>query len=434
MAKWIGYSEGETSICARKIMKFKQLNPNVKLSFIFEALQSFGRGIWMGNIFSLYVVIFVESSEGIFGFTPNELLGITAGVSGIAMTAIVFPAGIMADKFPRQIMLRTAAVVGIIAMLTLALAESIFMILLAMMLWGAFQGITRPAFEAILADSLMSGSRSGIYAKLHLTRQFFMATGPFLNVILFFILGDKWDISILKSVMLVGIIISMASTLVLFLFRDSHSMGEESESLFDGIAEKSDSKEHSKLTKRIPLLLVTSNVIIGMGAGMTIKFFPVFFRSIYGMQPISVQLIMGLTFIFTGIFGILAQQLSLRKGRAKMIFVVQFAATLCLISIGFYPAVILLIPLFVLRGSLMNAAQPLSRSILMDVVPKRNRGKWNSVETVAWGLFWNASAVVGGFLIGDNNFQRCFFITAVIYLIGSIPILMLIPLVKQEAE
>ncbi|MCF7793214.1 MAG: MFS transporter [Candidatus Cloacimonetes bacterium] len=413
-------------------MKFKQLNTNVKLSFIFEALQSFGRGIWMGNIFSLYVVIFVENSQGVFGYTPNELLGITAGASGIAMTAIVFPSGFLADKFPRQLMLKTAALVGIIAMLTLALAESIFMILVAMLLWGAFQGITRPAFEAILADSLKSGSRSGIYAKIHLTRQFFMASGPFLNVILFFILGDKWDISILKSVMLVGIIISMASTFVLFLFKDSHSMGEESESLFNNNLENSNSKQNSKLTKKIPILLVTSNVIIGMGAGMTIKFFPVFFRSIYGMKPISVQLIMGFTFIFTGIFGMLAQKFSLKKGRGEMIFVVQFLATLCLIGIGFYPAVVLLIPLFILRGSLMNAAQPLSRSILMDVVPKRHRGKWNSVETIAWGLFWNASAVIGGFLIGDNNFQRCFFITAGIYLIGTIPILMLIPLVHKE--
>jgi len=200
-------------------MKFNNFNKNVKLSFIFEALQSFGRGIWMGNIFSLYVVLFVESSKGVFGFTANELLGITAGVSGIAMTAIVFPAGFMADKYPRQVMLRISAIVGIIAMITLALANSIFMILIAMLLWGAFQGLARPAFESILADSLPSGNRSGIYAKQHLVRQIAMASGPILNVFLFLFLGDVWDISILKSVMLIGIIISLSSTFTLFFFQ-----------------------------------------------------------------------------------------------------------------------------------------------------------------------------------------------------------------------
>lgn len=414
--------------------KYKNWNSNVKLAFFFEAFQSFGRGIWMGNIFSLYVVLFVENSSGILGFSANEILGITAGASGIAMTAIVLPAGFLADKHLRQVMLRVSAFVGITAMLCLALADSILMILAAMLLWGAFQGLTRPAFESILADSLPSGNRSGIYAKLHLIQQFFMASGPFLNVILFLILGDKWDIYILKSVMLVGLVISLISTFFLFFFRDDRSMGAESESLFHSvIKDESEAAQNlSKITRRIPILLVTSNVIIGMGAGMTIKFFPVFFRSIYGLQPISVQLLMGITAVFTGIFGLFAQKFSVKKGRGEMIFAVQISATLCLIVIGFYPALFLLIPLFILRGSLMNAAQPLSRSILMDVIPKKNRGKWNSVTTIAWGLFWNASAVVGGFLIGDNNFQRCFFITAAIYLIGSIPILMLIPLVQKE--
>jgi len=416
-------------------MKFNNFNKNVKLSFIFEALQSFGRGIWMGNIFSLYVVLFVESSKGVFGFTANELLGITAGVSGIAMTAIVFPAGFMADKYPRQVMLRISAIVGIIAMITLALANSIFMILIAMLLWGAFQGLARPAFESILADSLPSGNRSGIYAKQHLVRQIAMASGPILNVFLFLFLGDVWDISILKSVMLIGIIISLSSTFTLFFFRDDRSMGHESESLFHKQSEENtDNQQLTKKAKKIPILLVISDIIVGMGAGMSIKFFPVFFRSIYQMKPISVQIIMGLTAVFTGLLGILIQRFSIKKGRAEMMFAVKLMATMCLVVIGFYPALILLVPLFIMRGSLMNAAHPLSRSILMDVIPKRNRGKWNSVETIAWGLFWNASAVVGGFLIGDNNFQRCFFITAGIYLIGTIPILMLIPLVHKEIE
>lgn len=231
-------------------MKFKTLNTNVKLAFFFEALQSFGRGIWMGNIFSLYVVIFVENTGGMFGFTGNEILGITAGASGIAMTAIVLPAGFLADKHLRQLMLRISAFVGILAMLCLALANSIFMILIAMLLWGAFQGLTRPAFESILADSLPSGNRSGVYAKLHLVQQFFMASGPFLNVILFLLLGDKWDISILKSVMLVGIIISLFSTFILFFFRDDRSMGEESESLFHSVIQ--DETEAAKTRPKQP--------------------------------------------------------------------------------------------------------------------------------------------------------------------------------------
>lgn len=81
----------------------------------------------------------------------------------------------------------------------------------------------------------------------------------------------------------------------------------------------------------------------------------------------------------------------------------------------------------------MNSSQPLSRSILMDVVPKRSRGKINSVEALAWGLFWNVSAVLGGILVGPTlNFRLCFIVTTGLYVIGTLPVLLLIPLVARE--
>jgi MFS family permease len=184
---------------------------------------------------------------------------------------------------------------------------------------------------------------------------------------------------------------------------------------------------------------MTSNLLIGFGAGMTIKFFPVFFMTIYTLTPILVQMIMAGTSILTGVTSIIAQRLSQRSGRAggraAMIFTVQGLATMCLFIIALYPPVFILIPIFLARGSLMNASQPLSRSILMDVVPKKHRGIVNSVQALAWGLFWNVSAALGGFLIGsDNNFQLCFLITASIYVIGTLPILILVPLVSREKK
>lgn len=408
------------------------LKDNIKLAFLYTGIQSFGRGIWMGNILSLYIVVFSENADGILGLSSNELLGITSGITGIAMTALVFPSGYLADKFGRDKLLHIASAVGVSAMLILGFSQSIFSIFIAMFLWGAFQGLSRPAFESIIADSLPSGNRSAKYAGLHLVQHIGMAVGPFVNVVLFIYLGDKWDLGILKSVMYVGIVFSLISAVLLLFFKDIHSLGVESESIIIRHSE-SYNKRFNRRRKNIPLILVSSNLIIGLGAGMSVRFFPVFFRSIYDMKPISVQLLMGATFFITGAFGLIAQKFSVRKGRAEIMLIVQLLATGCLFAISYYPSIFILIPLFILRGSLMNSAQPLSRSILMDVVPKKSRGKWNSVETIAWGLFWNASAVLGGFLIGDNNFRLCFIVTGVIYVVGTIPVLILIPIVNRES-
>jgi len=412
----------------RKRLK-KIVNNNVHLAFVFTALQGFGRGIWMGNILSLFIVLTAERSEPVFGLAPNELLGITSGITGIAMTVLVFPSGFLADRYRRDSMLKAASVIGITAMLLLFYSGSIFTIFIAMFFWGAFQGLSRPAYEAIFADSVASGKRSGIYAKIHLTDQIAMATGPFLNVILFLILGDEWDIPILRKIMYFGIFFSLASAVSLLFFKDDRTLGDESESILE-ISENGE--DHASKARKISFLLVGSNLIIGMGAGMTVKFFPVFFKSVYGLKPVSVQVIMGITLITTGLFGLLAQKFSESRGRVEIMLAVKVLATIFLFIIAFYPPLIILLPLFVLRGSLMNSAQPLSRSILMDTVSKKHRGKWNSAETISWGLFWNASAVLGGFLIGDDNFRLCFLVTGMVYVIGTIPVIMLIPLVNKE--
>ncbi|MHA1330214.1 MAG: MFS transporter, partial [Candidatus Hodarchaeales archaeon] len=188
------------------ITTFNSLNFNVKLVFVFSLLQSLGRGIWMGNVLSNWIYLIAGES--------NILLGLTSAITGLAMTMTVMPAGILSDKLKRQTILRGASFFGFLGLSFAILAESLEMIFLALLFWGLFQGINRPSVESIFADSVESGNRSNVYAWVHLTRQFGMATGPFINIGLFFILGDVWELPILKAVMIVGILISMTSLIV----------------------------------------------------------------------------------------------------------------------------------------------------------------------------------------------------------------------------
>lgn len=389
----------------------------------------------MGNVLSNWIYLIAGES--------NELLGLTSAITGLAMTITVLPSGFFADKTQKRYILRLASVVGFMGLIVALLAQSLEMIFLALLFWGLFQGLNRPSVESLFADSVESGARSEVYAWVHLVRQFGMAVGPLVNIALFLILGDIWDLDVLKGVMTVGILISMISLIILALYDDRKSLGEESDRIVDQDLDNSqnNNNKNSKYSKSLVIIVVlmTSNLIIGFGAGMTIKFFPVFFMTIYALTPILVQIIMAGTSILTGVASIIAQRLSLRSGRAggraAMIFVVQGIATLCLFIIAAYPPVFILIPIFLARGSLMNASQPLSRSILMDVVPKKHRGGVNALQALAWGLFWNVSAALGGYLIGPtNNFQLCFLITGSIYVIGTLPILILIPLVSREKK
>jgi len=412
----------------------KNMNYNVKLVFLFSFFTSFGRGIWMGNVLTAYIYFFTNKS--------NIVVGQTSLAMGLTMTVFVFPSGYFADKIRRDILLKIASVVGVVGLVVIQFGNTITTIFVALALWGLFQALTRPSLESIFADSVESGKRTKVYSLVHLVRQLAMAIGPFANIFFFLWFGNEWTLKNMKNVMLIGILITFVSVIIMLFFNDKKSLGSSSESIEEDMVVADESKQNvlssrlsvSRATKLIPYLLVGSNIIIGVGAGMTIKYFPQFFIEQYHLEPIWVQIIMGLTAVFTGLLALLAQKFSVKRGRPLIIFSVQLIATLCLFGIAFYPNIWLLVPLFIARGALMNAGQPLSRLILMDVVPKNKRGKWNSLETFAWGFFWNFSALIGGYIVGDIDprFWLVFLVTACVYLVGIIPLLFLIPLVGKE--
>ena len=111
-------------------------------------------------------------------------------------------------------------------------------------------------------------------------------------------------------------------------------------------------------------------------------------------------------------------------------FSVQFIAIICLLIIALIPPLVIVIPIFILRGGFMNASQPIQRSILMDYVPKKNRGLWNSFEVLSFGFLWSISAGLGGILLDSFNYPVLFITTACLYIIGTVPLLFLRKYVK----
>lgn len=411
-------------------------NRNVRVFFLFNFAQSLGRGIWMGNILSLYIVLLAEGTVGgILGLTPNELLGVTSAITGVAMLLAVLPAGFLADLWSPRGTIAIGSVAGSVGLGFLAFGTGLPSIAIGLFFWGVFIGFTRPAAEAMLANSTRSGDRSLIYSRAHLLEQIGSGSGPFLNVVLFLVLGDVWDLEILRSVMNVGLAVSLAAVISVLWMDEDHTLGEESEAIGHGDAAPAPGTRlgrRDRMRRLIPIAFLTSGFIIGSGAGMTVKFFPVFFRSIYGFQPIAVQLVMGASMLATALATWGAQKLSRRQGRGEMIVLLQAIAIACLFGMASYPPATLVILLFVTRGALMNATTPLSRTIVMDYVPRKWRGIVSSLQSVAWGLFWNASALIGGFLVGDNNFRRVFLVTAGVYVAGTALIIPFVRVVHRE--
>jgi MFS family permease len=273
--------------------------------------------MWAGNVLSIFIKVLTDS---------NIILGLVSTVGGLATTLVLVPSGIFADRWRRDAMIKIGALTGLVGMVFIIAADMIDFIVLGMIFWGFFQGLTRPSVNSLLADSTHSGDRSEIYSYVFFIRQLGMSLGPFLNVALFVILGDVWEIPILKTVILTGVLFSVTSVIFSLFMNDELTLGEESEALNQQIKDNrgNDRSNGSFLgTYYIPTLLMTSSLLIGIGAGMTVRFFPVFFKEQYTMLPILVNAVMGTTTVATAILSVITQRIALRIGRIETMFLSQ---------------------------------------------------------------------------------------------------------------
>jgi hypothetical protein len=65
-----------------------------------------------------------------------------------------------------------------------------------------------------------------------------------------------------------------------------------------------------------------------------------------------------------------------------------------------------IIPIYLARTAFMNSTRFLMTSVLMDYVPKQDRGKWVGVDLFT-GFGWSGSAVAGGYIIRECVCQHC---------------------------
>jgi len=289
--------------------------------------------------------------------------------------------------------------------------------------------------------------------------------------ILLFLAGvDSWSIPQLSSVFLVGITLSLFPVSLLLLTSDKHALGKESEAigreasttspgiqnaenndqfgnealLLGNLAKKKPAEEERPRCcnrqycigrKAVPLLLLLGDIIRGFASGMTIKFFPLFFKNAVRISPVMVNLVTILAML--GIMGCtrVIRVVAYHAGRMQACFAFTTIGISLLVAMGAlrdywtYPWVIC--PIYILRTSVMNCQRPLTKSVLMDLVPKASRARWNSLDSLT-RFGWSGSAFLGGWLVDRGGYGFTFFITAGLSFTGALPWLIIAPLVPQE--
>uniref|UniRef100_A0A7S2S739 Major facilitator superfamily (MFS) profile domain-containing protein n=1 Tax=Mucochytrium quahogii TaxID=96639 RepID=A0A7S2S739_9STRA len=317
-----------------------------------------------------------------------------------------------------------------------------------MLVLELFDGSSSGASEAIFHDSIETSERTSVTTLKFVTRVFFRAAGPVISVVLFYALGDAWTRGELRTVFYVGVSLSAIPALLLLCFRDSSTLGAESDAVrledpdacFDItqspyvaladdagdleveedplVLEQLGNSSFEVAKYRIPRIVLMSDVFFGLASGMTIKFFPLFFKEEVQMSPASVNWIYVVSPMCVVSLSILANRLTATFGRVRVPLVFS-SSGICLLLLMWYMGHELwqnkaaIVPIFIARTALMNCCSPIRKSILIDFVNKEARARWSSMDSVTQ-FSWSGSAVLGGLLVDKYGYGSSFLATALV--------------------
>jgi len=179
-------------------------------------------------------------------------------------------------------------------------------------------------------------------------------------------------------------------------------------------------------TKRgIPFWVVAGDFLSSLAAGMTVRYFPLFFIHRYGVNPTALTVLFTISTVVVTAWAALAKFVATKvtKNRVTAAASFRFFGAMCMFYMAFAPgAAANFYPMaaaFIMRMAFMNSTFGLTRSVIMDHVPSSQRARWNAVESVT-GFTWAGSAVVGGVIADHSGYRSVFAITASITVVAAL--------------
>mmetsp|Transcript_18683 Transcript_18683/g.43239 ORF Transcript_18683/g.43239 Transcript_18683/m.43239 type:complete len:241 (+) Transcript_18683:2180-2902(+) len=178
----------------------------------------------------------------------------------------------------------------------------------------------------------------------------------------------------------------------------------------------------------VPSLIATADVLAGIASGMSIRYIAIFLYDNLNLGPVAVQVVYLVNPILQVILRREAQSLARVHGRCTVTVGLKWIGiSLMLAMVAAYKLGVprlWICGILVLRTCFMNAGSPLTKSVLMDHVPKEERAKWASLESVSM-VSWSGSAALGGILVESRGILFNFCFTALLQVLATGPLVLL---------
>ena len=168
------------------------------------------------------------------------------------------------------------------------------------------------------------------------------------------------------------------------------------------------------------LVLMAVQALVGMGAGLFIPYFNIYFVQHLRVSSALFGAIDGGANATNALFTLAAPWLAIRIGKIKTITLTRLISIPLLLSIGM--ASLLPLPvvavLYLFRQGTMDMGAGILQVFSMEVVPERHRGLVNSSYQATYQVSWALTVPLGGLIIAHLGYPPVFILAAILYLLA----------------
>jgi MFS family permease len=430
------------SLLADYIHGFGRFQRNARLYLISFALSGVSVGIIL-VLYNLYLVSLGYNTDFV-GFV------LFAGYLGAALA--IFPAGICTDRFGgKLILIWSSAAIGIAAAGQILFRQPIPLLISGFLagVAGAFVLVVNAPF---LTNNSTPGERPLLFSFNIVVSLATTVLGELLGGVLpLWLRANNWLMASLPSwiswllanqaqprsyqlAFLLAGLLAVPSFLPLFLMsddrpdriatreRDNASIAQQSrvslmEQLRTFIARMRYLHWRKVLLSPISVLVVVQ-VLIGLGAGMLIPYFNLYFVQHLGATSALFGLIDGSANAINALLTLLAPLLALRIGKINTIAATQLLGVGFLLIIGLSGWLPLSATVYPFRQGATDMAMGVFQVFAMEAAPQRRRGLANSLYQSSAQVSRGLTTPLGGLLIARSGYTPVFITTATLYILA----------------
>lgn len=401
-------------IIQQSAREWKEWSRNIKLFFLANVLYQIGTGMF-GVLYNLYI-----KSLGY----ADSMNGTVVSVQSLATALMFIPIGFLGDRGSRKKILVMGALLSGIGLMARSLMESEWSLLSLAVFTGLFSSFFQVLAIPFLAENTTKSTRMRIFsyhASLVLAAQVLggMGGGFIADFIQLFGAGQVLS---LKIVLMIGGACTFAAFIPLLFTNDSKNQ----ETFVPEPVVLSDKTQTVSARSDFKIIgqFAAAQLLIGLGSGLVVPYLNLYFTNRFSVSLSAVGILISLGQVMTIVSMLIGPLLVNKVGAVRAVVSFQILSLPFLLLTGFTNIFGVAAIGFLFRQALMNAANPIQASILIDRVPVHRRGIANSFTQTAFMLGWATMGPVQAMLVTNFGsywgYAITFCITGTLYVASSL--------------